>query len=165
MTPVAGRLSASQAAGVTTAAEPLHLRHPLWTRVGILVFLPVWAWLFLVEGDVAGGLTIPAVLIAVVALAFVARMTFLGVVGTADGRLTVRNHWSTRTFERIEVAGVEVDRADGRFGTGWAAWLRLTDGSRHRLDVTQVPFRTLFSGRLDRDAAAVRAWLHASGPP
>lgn len=149
---------------MTTAAEPLHLRQPVWARVGIVAFLPVWAWLFLVHGDRVEAPTVPAVLIAVVALAFVARMALLGVVGSADGRLTVRNHWSTRTFERSEVAGVEVDRADGRFGTGWAAWLRLTDGSRHRLDVTQVPFRTLFSGRLDCDAAAVRTWLDSSGP-
>ena len=154
--------------GVTTAADSLRLRLPVWARAWIVVFLPVWGWFALLHGDGAGDLSGLAVLVLALALAFGARMLVLGVTGTADGQLTVRNHWSTRTFRRAEIAGVEVDRADGRSGTGWAAWLRLTDGSRHRLDVTQVPSRTLFSGRLDRDTAAIRAWLdgpHASPGP
>ena len=106
-----------------------------------------------------------AVLVIAVAAGSAARMVVLGVTGTADGRPTVRDPWSTRTFQRAEIAGVEVDRADGRSSTGWVAWLRLADGSRHRLDVTRVPFRTPFPGRLDRDAAAIRAWLDGSPPP
>lgn len=87
------------------------------------------------------------------------RLFRLAAIGTPDGRLTVRNHWSTRSFAREEIAGVEIDRADGRFGRGWAIWLQLADGSHHRLDVSEVPFRRLFAGRLDHDAEALRMWL------
>jgi hypothetical protein len=94
-----------------------------------------------------------------VALAFIARLAFVSVVGTADGRLTVRNHWSTRTFAVHEIDDVVIDRADGRAGNGWAVFLTLQDGSRHRLDVTQVPFRQLRGRSLERDSERVRGWV------
>ena len=147
----------------TAAEPPAAAPPPVGAGVGPGL-LPVWAGLFLVPGDGTDDLPLPAVLVIAVAAGSAARMVVLGVTGTADGRPTVRDPWSTRTFQRAEIAGVEVDRADGRSGTGWAAWLRLTDGSRHHLDVTQVPSRTLFSGRLDRDAATIRAWLDGPHP-
>ena len=51
-----------------------------------------------------------------------------------------------------------MDRVGG-FGQGWAAWLRLHDGSRHHLDVTRTPFRTGFAARLERDVDVLRSWL------
>ena len=47
-------------------------------------------------------------------------------------------------------------------------WLQLSDGTCRRLDVTQVPSRSLAGRRLDRDAEAVRALrtrLEADGVP
>ena len=139
------------------------LRPPAVIRALGAAFIAVWIVLFFVQGGIGGDHLLLGSVIAVVAVAFVVRLLFLSVIGTADGRLTVRNSWSTRTFDRSQVDGVEVDRANGRFGQGWTLWLRLSDGGRHRIDVTQVPFRSLFARRIERDAEAVRAW--ASGTP
>ena len=75
----------------------------------------------------------------------------------------MRNHWSTRTLVRDEIQGVEIDRAGGT-GRGWALWLRLTDGTRLRLDVTEAPFLGPSSATLERQAAAVRIWLDGGYP-
>lgn len=146
---------------MTTAAEPLHLRPPVWARAWIVAFLPVWLWVFPTGDRGVSGSTVLGVLVAGLAVGFAARLFVMAAVGTPDGRLTVRNHWSTRTFERGEVTGAEVDRVGGRLGGEWGVWLRLADGSRHLLDVTRVPFRGLSAGRLERDLAAVCTWLGA----
>jgi hypothetical protein len=142
---------------VTTTSEPLAIRPPGWARVLGPVFLVLWLSVFLFRPPPEEYL-LPGVVIALVAAAVVGRMLVSSVIGTADGRLTVRNHWSTRTFTRDEIAGVEIDRAGGA-GRGWAVWLQLDDGTRHRLDVTEAPFLGPFSATLEQQADAVRAWL------
>jgi hypothetical protein len=144
---------------MTATDDQLALRPPAWSRVALAVFVPVWVWLFFIGGRPDDGSALVGYVLAAVALAFIARLGFLSVLGTADGRLTVRNHWSTRTFDRFEIDDVEIDRAERGFGGGWALWLRLSDGTRRRLDVTLVPSRNLAGRRLDRDAEAIRAWL------
>jgi hypothetical protein len=144
---------------VTSTDARLTLRPPVWARVAIVVFLPVWSWIFFAAARPDDGYPLLALLVVAVAIAFLGRMLFLGVFGTADGRLTVRNHWSSRTFDRGDVAGAEIARVNGRFGLGWAVFLLLVDGARHRLDVTEAPSRMLFGRRLERDADAVREWL------
>ena len=136
----------------------LSIRPPRWARVCIAVFLPVWSYFFVLS-DHEGTAGLVGYGVALAAILFIARMAFLSVIGTADDRLTVRNRWSTRTFARHEIDDVEIDRADGRAGQGWAAFLRLDDGSRHRLDVTEVPFRRTVGQTLEKDAEAVRAWV------
>ena len=142
---------------MTRIDEPLAIRQPRWVRLLGPVFLVVWASAFLMADDGWGNVRLLGLVIAVVALVFVSRMLFWSAVGTDDGRLTVRNAWSTRTFTRGEIEGVEVDRASG--GRGWVVWLRLADGGRHPLDVTQAPFLGPFRGTLERQAGAVRSWL------
>jgi hypothetical protein len=144
---------------VTATEDQLALRPPPWARLALVVFVPVWVWLFLVGARPDGGYPLFAYAIALVALAFITRLGFLSVIGTATGRLTVRNHWSTVTFDRSEIDDVEIDRAERGLSGGWALWLRLSDGTRRRLDVTQVPSRSLSGRRLDRDAEAIRAWV------
>jgi hypothetical protein len=141
---------------VTTTGEPLDIRQPQWVRLLGPVLLLAWASAFLFSDGGWGGVRVVGLLIAVIAVGFVGRMMFWSATGTDDGRLTVRNAWSTRTLTRAEIEGVEVDRAAG---SGWAVWLRLEDGGRHPLDVTQAPFLGPFRGTLERQAAAVRAWL------
>ena len=141
---------------MTTTGEPLGIRQPGWVRLLGPVLLVAWASAFLFSDDSWGNVRVPGLLIAVVAVAFVGRMLFWSAIGTDDGRLTVRNAWSTRTFTRDEIDGVEVDRAAGR---GWAVWLLLDDGTRHRLDVTEAPFLGPSSATLERQADALRAWL------
>lgn len=148
---------------MVTAAEPeLHIRPPLWARVWILVFVPVWTWIWVQQsgGPGAGGWVFGAL-----GVALGVRMFVMGAVGTADGRLTVRNQLTTRTFHRDELADAVVDRADGRLGMGWTVWLVLRDGSRQRVQLTEVPFRPGFDGALTREAARLRAWIHAPGQP
>lgn len=106
-------------------------------------------------------------MLAVVGVAFGVRMYIGGATGSADGRLVVRNQWSTASFARTDITGAVVDRARGRMSAGQAVWLELAAGGRHRIDVTEVPFRGPSGGRLDRDLEAVRTWLagrpHPSG--
>ena len=147
---------------VTTTDEPLAIRPPGWARVLGPVFLVLWLSVFLVRPP-RDALLVPTVVLALLVAAVVGRMLVLSVIGSADGRLTVRNHWSTRTFVQDEIEGVEVDRAGG-YGRGWALWLRLTDGTRLKLDVTEVPFFGPFAGTLEEQAVAVRTWL-AGGTP
>jgi len=148
---------------VTTPAPggQLVLRPPAWARVLGPVLLAVWVGVVVLEQD---GFSTLGVVLALLAAAVVGRMFFLSVVGTADGRLTVRNLWSTRTFPRADVRSAGVDRA-GRSGRGWAVWLLLDDGTRHRLDVTEAPFLGPSSATLERQAAAVRAWLDGRPVP
>ncbi len=144
---------------MTTTDEPLSIRPPGWVRLLGPVFLVLWLSVILFQEQPRGGFLVPAVVIALLVAAVVGRMLFSSVIGTADGRLTVRNTWSTRTFVRDDVLGVEIDRAGGRSGRGWAVWLVLDDGTRHRLDVTEAPFLGPSAATLERQADAVRAWL------
>ena len=144
---------------MTRTDEPLDIRPPGWARLLGPVFLVLWLSVFLVEERARDGFLASAVVIALLVAALVGRILFTSVIGTADGRLTVRNIWSTRTFHRHDILGVEIDRAGGRGGRGWAVWVILDDGARHRLDVTEVPFLGPSSTTLERQAAAVRAWL------
>ena len=159
--PLADAGRRSQNFAVTTTDEPLAIRPPGWARVLGPVFLVLWLSVFLVRPR--DEFLVPAVVIALLAAAVVGRMLLSSVIGTADGRLTVRNHWSTRTVDRDDIEGVEIDRADGS-GRGWALWLRLTDDTRLRLDVTEAPFLGPFAATLERQAAAVRTWLDGGYP-
>ena len=147
-------------AAVTTTDEPLAIRPPGWARALGPVFLLAWLSVFLME---AGEFLVPVVVGALLVAAVVGRMLCTSVIGSADGWLTVRNTWSTRRFARADVLSAGVDRAGGR--RGWAVWLLLDDGTRHRLDVTEVPFLGPSSTTLERQAAAVRAWLDGRPQP
>jgi hypothetical protein len=148
-------------AAVTTTDEPLAIRPPGWARVLGPVFLAAWLSVILVEE----GFLVPVVVGALLVAAVVGRMLCTSVIGRADGWLTVRNIVSTRRFARADVLGVGVDRAGRSAGRGWALWLLLDDGSRHRLDVTEVPFLGPSSATLERQAAAIRAWLDGRPQP
>jgi hypothetical protein len=78
-----------------------------------------------------------------------------------DGRLTVRTQCTTRTFHRDELTDAVAGRADVRSGTGWTVWLIRQDGSRHRVQLTEVPFRPGFHGALTRQTTQLRAWIQA----
>ncbi|MGY1593082.1 hypothetical protein ACI79D_13970 [Geodermatophilus sp. SYSU D00708] len=147
---------------MATVDQELHIHLPLWARVWIVVFLPVWLWIIFHQPDGPG---LAGWLIAAFGVALGTRMFMMGAVGTADGRLTVRNQFTTRTFRRDELTDAVVDRADGRFGTGWTVWLVLRDGSRQRVQLTEVPFRSGFNGALERNAERLQAWIHAPGRP
>lgn len=134
--------------------EPLAIRPPGWVRAVGPVFLLAWLSSFFVQERGSGFLVVGGAVALLVAVA-VGRLLLTSVIGTADGRLTVRNTWSTRTFARDEIMGVEVDRA----GRGWAVWLVLDDGTRHGLDVTEAPLLGPSAATLERQADAVRAWL------
>lgn len=146
---------------MTGTEGSLAIRPPHWVRVLGPVVLLVWLSVFFLS-EPGGRFRLVGGVIALLVAAVVARLLVTSVVGTADGRLTVRNTWSTRTFAREEIAGVEVDRA-GHPVRGWAVWLLLDDGSRHSLDVTEAPFLGPASATLERQAAAVRTWV--SGRP
>jgi hypothetical protein len=149
---------------VTTMDGPLALRTPVWVRALGTAF--VLGWLYpLVSDPPQAGFLLLAVILAVVLTVFVVRASVCQVVATVDGRLTVRNIWSSRTFRRDEIAAVTVDRADEWFREGWAVVLVLDDGSRYRLDVTAVPFLGPALGRLEGQADAVRAWVDGRPQP
>jgi len=143
-----------------TTGEELALRPPGWARLLGPVLLAAWLSVFVLQQD---RVLVLGLVIALLAAAVVGRLFFTSAVGTADGRLTVRNVWSTRTFTRADIVSAGVERA-GRRG-GWAVWLLLDDGTRHRLDVTEVPFLGPSSATLERQAAAVRAWLDRRPQP
>ncbi len=146
-----------------SAPDPrLHIHPPLWARAWIVVFLPVWLWIVFQQ---SAGPGIVGWLFAAFGVALGARMFVMGAVGTPDGRLTVRNQFTTRTFRRDELADAVVDRADGGFGGGWTVWLMLHDGSRHRVQLTEVPFRPGFTSALERHAVRLRTWIHAPDSP
>ena len=150
---------------MTTTGEPLAIRPPAWARVLGPVFLVAWLSVSLVPERARGEFLVPAVVVAFLVAAVVGRMLFTSVIGTSDGRLTVRNTWSTRTFARADILSVGVDRAGGGPGRGWAVWLLQEDGTRHRLDVTEVPFLGHSSTTLERQAAAVRDWVDGRPQP
>ncbi|TFV87952.1 hypothetical protein [Blastococcus sp. CT_GayMR16] len=147
---------------MTRTDEPLDIRPPGWARVLGPVFLVGWLSVLLVSPP-ADEVLAPGLVIALLVAAVVGRMLMMSVIGTHGGLLTVRNHWSTRTFARDEIEDVEIDRAGGS-GRGWAVWLRLTDGERHRLDVTEAPFLGSFSATMEGQSVAIRMWLDGGLP-
>jgi hypothetical protein len=144
----------------------LRIRQPAWARVVFAAFVPVWLWIWFTQQD--AGHPAPLVwAVAAFAVAVGARMFVMGVDGTADGRLVVRNQLWTRTFRREELADAVVDRGSrlGLAASGWTVWLVLQDGSRHRVQLTEAPFRTGFAGRLERQAEEIRRWIVADSRP
>jgi hypothetical protein len=119
---------------VTTANEQFALRSPGWVRAFGAAFALAWVYPAFVHPPSGDDFLVPGAIIAVLVVAFVIRTSVSSVVGTADGWLTVRNIWSTRTFRREDIYGVGIDRADGGLGhgRGWALFLVLADGSRRR---------------------------------
>jgi hypothetical protein len=149
---------------VTTTGPQLALRTPVWIRALGTAFVLAWLYPLASDPPRAGFLLLAAIL-AVVLTVFVVRMSICHVVATVDGRLRVRNVWSTRTFGQDEIDGVVIDRADARLREGWAVILVLADGSRHPLDVTAAPFLGQSVRRLERQAEEVRAWLDGRPQP
>ena len=140
-----------------TAVQPaLRITAPLWARAFIVLFLLAWVWIWATQ---VHGRPIAGWLAAAGGVLLGARMFVMGAVGSPDGRLTVRNQFSTRTFDRHELSDAVVDRANGPRGSGWAVFLVLADGSRHPVQITQAPLLRLFALRLERDADRLRRWI------
>jgi len=148
---------------VTEPVADLALRPPTWLRAFVAVFPIAFAAFFLVAVRPDGPVWIGAVAVFVFAPLLAWRQFRLAAIGTADGRLVVRNQWRDRTLDRAAVAEVGVDRRAG--STNRSVTLRLRDGSALRLDVTETPFAGPFRGRLDRQAAAVQAWVDGTPQP
>ncbi len=146
---------------MTATNEQLALRPSGWVRALGGVVVVAWLHTFLSDPP-PGGYLVPGALLTALVVAFLARVAVCSVIASEDGRLTVRNVWSTRTFTRSEVDVVGIDRADGWLGSGrgWALFLVLADGSRHRLDVTEAAsLGPLLLARLERQAEEIRTWL------
>ena len=146
-------------------SQQVALRPSGWVRALGAAFAVIWPCAFVADPP-QGYYLLPGVVLTLVVVAFLLRVTVCSVIATADGRLTVRNIWSTRTFLREQVDLVGIDRADGWLGAarGWALFLVLADGSRHRLDVTEVASPGPVRGRLERQADEVRTWLDGRSP-
>ena len=141
---------------MTTVGPELRIAPPLWARAWIVLFLAIWIWIWVTQIDGGGA---AGWLAAGLGVCLGIRMFVMGAVGSTDGRLTVRNQFSTRTFGREELSDAVVDGANGPRGFGWAVFLVLADGSRHQVQITQVPVRRWFERRLQRDAARLREWM------
>ena len=142
---------------MTTADVQLELRPPRWARAWAVVFPALFAGFFLFVVRPQGNVWLGAFVVFVFAPALSWRLFRLAALGTADGRLVVRNHWRDRVVPRDDIAEVGVERharAANRSVT-----LRLRDGGAVRLDVTETPFAGPFRGRLERQAAEVREWV------
>jgi hypothetical protein len=149
---------------VTTTDVQLRLRPPLWARAWVVVFPFVFAWflLFVVRPD-EGPVWVGALLAFVLSPLLAWRMFRLAAIGTADGRLVVRNLWRTTTVRREDIAEVAAARAARGSSSGWAVHVGLRTGAVVRLDVTQVPLRGPLRRRLAGHVAEVREWV--SGRP
>ena len=145
---------------MTAADVRLELRQPRWARAWFVAF-PIFMGVVVLSGVVPlrGDTGWPSRLFFVLfAAALGWRLFRVAAIGTADGRLVVRNHWRDRTLHRDDVADVTVGRVHG--GLNRSVRLYLRDGSTVLLDVTEVPFS---SRRLERHTAEVREWV--SGRP
>jgi hypothetical protein len=147
---------------VTSADVHLRIRPPAWTR-GLLAVFPllVFAFVrFVLEPEDGGGSWLRSLGAAAFAAVLAWRMGGLQVVGTADGRLVVRNHWSTRLVHRHDIVDVTIGRLQGV--PNKSVLLHLRDGSDLRLDVTDgLPLGP--NSRMERQVGQVRAWV--SGRP
>jgi hypothetical protein len=147
---------------VITTDLQLALRPPAWVRVLVVLFaaaVPCYVRFGVdpVRGDGSWIVAAGAFLITAV-LAW--RLARLAVLGTADGRLVVRNYRRDRTVHRGDVDRVVIDVAR----TGWSVQLELIDGSVAPLDATSTPLRPMFGARLERQADAVRDWFGTTRP-
>ncbi|TFV77716.1 hypothetical protein E4P40_18710 [Blastococcus sp. CT_GayMR20] len=144
----------------------LSLRPPTWLRVWVAVFPLLFvvflvvvvapeqgarAWIF------AGGFAVTALLGR--------RLFRLAVLGTADGRLVVRNHWQDHTLRREDIADVTVGQGVGRGGTNRSVRVLLHGGASVPLEVTATSFRPNVPTRLQHQAEAVRTWVSAGAQP
>lgn len=90
---------------------------------------------------------------------FFVRTILLSVVASADGRLTVRNRFATRTYDRSEVEDVRLAAGglQGALSGQGAVQMLLTDGSIQSLDAT-LPMP---GGRatVEEHHRRLRAWL------
>ena len=151
---------------MTSTDVQLSLRPPVWAQVWVAVFpvLLVVVGVFFVRpaGDTWAMVRGAAVFVFGLLLCW--RLFRLGAIGTADGRLVVRNHWRDRTLHRNDIAEVTAGQELGR-GTNRSVRLLLHDGSAVALDVTATSFRRLHSDRLERQADQVRAWVFGRPQP
>ncbi|MGY1630740.1 hypothetical protein ACI784_03390 [Geodermatophilus sp. SYSU D01186] len=144
---------------MTTADARLSLRPPAWARLYLLGFPVVFVAVVVLV------IRPPLPLVVLFCAAAVGtswRQATLRVLGTADGRLVVRNTWRTRTLHRDEITGVGVARVSGRAGNR-AVELDLRDGSALRLDVTAAPALPALRTRMARQVAEIEEWR--SGRP
>ena len=141
---------------MTTIGPALRIRPPLWARAALALFAVAWVvlWLTGLRDQRIGWILAPA------GLVITYRTATMGVVGTPDGRLVVRNQLYTRTFRREDLADAVVDRAArGGWPSGWVVWLAERDGSRSRVQVTEAPVRSALGARLDETAEQLRGWI------
>jgi hypothetical protein len=151
---------------VTSTDVQLALRPPIWARVLFLVWpVVVVAVLFLEFRPNDGGSWATTLFIGLGGSLLCWRLFAQAAIGTGDGRLLVRNVLRSRVVQRDEITGVTVHRARGGSGSGWCVQLQLRDGRGLGLDVTQVPLRGPFRGRIERQAAAVRDWATEQPQP
>jgi hypothetical protein len=147
---------------VTSPDVQLALRTPAWARVLAAAFVPGWIGVFFLGvADLDRELPLVGYALPVLAVLFLVWSARVSVVGTADGRLIVRNLFLTLTVPREHVGSVEIDDAGSFTGQGFALFVRTHEDLRFRLDVTQRPF----AGQLERNAAALRAWRDAVPQP
>ena len=150
---------------VTPPDHELLLRPPAWARVWAAVF-PALFVAIVVSNLRPDEPPVVAIAVGMVAAACLLawRLFHVAAIGTADGVLVVRNHLRDRELDRSTITEVSIGRLQG--GTGnLAVRLALQDGSTLGLAVTEVPFRLFFGRRLERDAAAVRAWVAGQPQP
>lgn len=145
---------------MTALAPDLVLRPRPWIRGFLVVFPIAFAASYLLVVRPEGPVWVDALIVFVFAPLLAWRLFRLAAVGTADGRLVVRNQWRDRTVHRDDVDRVVIGRSRNR---GGSVHLELADGSTLELDVTEVPFRPLFGARLERSAASLEDW--SSGRP
>ena len=148
-----------------TAGPAVRIRMPLFARIvaGVMaVGAPVVFGSQIIRGFKDGPtvwlLALPVFLVLWETV--VVRTALVGVSGTADGRLVVRNQFQTRTFERHQIEDVRRS-SGGPFGpTQGALQLLLTDGSVLMLQATNsVPF---LARRSQRQLEALKGWLAAT---
>ena len=104
-----------------------------------------------------GGSWLPPLLFVGFAAAITWRGVRLGATGSADGRVVVRNRWSTRRLHRDDIAGVGITDIGGGFMS--AVTLHLRDGSALTLDVGEGPGFAPMRRRMEREAARLRNWV------
>ena len=82
-----------------------------------------------------------------------------------DGRLVVRNRFSSRSLTRDDVEDVAAGTHGGGPLPNWRVELVLADGSAHPLTVTERPALPGVRARVERDAARLREWLTGRPAP
>jgi hypothetical protein len=144
---------------VTTTDQQVTLRTSVWARAVAVVYPMVVAWFVFSRGPI-GRLPIPVsgVLFALVLLGAWRRFR-IAVIGTADGRLVIRNMWQDLVLLREDVVGVSSGRP-----SPWRSHilsLQSRDGSTVRLHAALTSFGGPFRGRFERQVAEIRQWTGA----